>query len=290
MNKISLVVATIGRDKEIERLLNSLSKQTRPVDEIIIVDQNKDDRVRRILVKYSQLPIVYVASKPVGANAARNLGLCSVSGDIVGFPDDDCWFPSEVLAQVDQVFDQYELEALSGRLLTASGTVSSGRWQLASGLITHNNVWTTTIESASFFTTNIIKLAGGFDELLGPGAQSIYGAHEIDDLFIRILKLTSRARYEPTIRIGHDEPVSSYDLSTLNRAFRYGAGLGYVLKKHQYPFLLLLRFLTRSVGGAIVSLLQRDAGRARFYLSVFLGRIFGWIFAEKQSSKQKTPV
>lgn len=285
MSKISLVVATIGREKEVERLLNSIDRQTRSVDEVIVVDQNEDDRIKRILTKYPQLPIVHIAFKPMGANAARNLGLRSATGDIVGFPDDDCWFPSEVLKKVEDAFVYKSIDILSGKVLTEADGVSVGRWQASGGPISCNNVWTTTIEFAVFFSRDILNRVGGFDENLGPGAPSIYGAHEIDDLVIRTLQHTSRTLYDPTLLVGHDEPISTYDAHTFNRAFRYGAGLGYVLRKHQYPFLLLLQFLARSIGGAVISLIRRDLGRAQFYLSVCVGRIFGWVFAKKQPLK-----
>ena len=254
MSKISLVVATLGRDKEVARLLNSISYQIFPAYEIIIVDQNEDDRVSRIVSKYQDLPIKIVKCSANGANYARNIGLKHSRGDIVSFPDDDCWYLPEVLYQVNQKFSTYEIGALSGRISIPSGGVSSGRWQDKSSLINKENVWITTVEFAAFFRREEIMRVGGFNESIGPGSKGIFGAHEIDDLFIRILDKNTICMYFPEILINHDEPISNYSVNTLKRAFKYGAGLGYVLKIYHYPFRILGGFVFRSLGGFFINL------------------------------------
>lgn len=53
--KFGLVLCTVGRDKEVENFLESLKNQTYVNYELIIVDQNKDDRLEKIIEKYSAL-------------------------------------------------------------------------------------------------------------------------------------------------------------------------------------------------------------------------------------------
>ncbi len=89
--RFSLIVATLGRSTEISALLESLLAQGRDDFEVIIVDQNADDRVAPVLAPYApRLPIAHLRSAIRNANHARNLGLRAARGKIVTFPDDDC--------------------------------------------------------------------------------------------------------------------------------------------------------------------------------------------------------
>ena len=98
--KFSLVMATLGRSVEIERLFNSLVNQTYKNFEVIVVDQNEDDRVVKLVEQFrDRLEFVYVHSEK-GLSRARNVGLKHIHGDLVAFPDDDCWYHPDVLAHV----------------------------------------------------------------------------------------------------------------------------------------------------------------------------------------------
>ena len=51
--RFSLIVATLGRTAELRRLLESLAVQTHQDFEVIVVDQNTDDRVSQILAPFA---------------------------------------------------------------------------------------------------------------------------------------------------------------------------------------------------------------------------------------------
>jgi len=51
MYTFSLICATLNREKELETLLESLAAQTYKRFELIIVDQNKDDRLDAVYQK-----------------------------------------------------------------------------------------------------------------------------------------------------------------------------------------------------------------------------------------------
>ena len=87
--RFSLIVATLGRSTEIGDLLESLLAQGRDDFEVIIVDQNSDDRVAPVLQPYeARIRITHLRSSIRNANHARNLGLRAARGKIVTFPDD----------------------------------------------------------------------------------------------------------------------------------------------------------------------------------------------------------
>ena len=105
---VSLIVATRYRTTEVKKLLDSLVAQTYQDFDVIIVDQNGDDRLVPVLETYSNtLRVRHVQSNTSGKAAANNVGLRVSQGDVVGFPDDDCWYPPQLLATVTDWFHQH---------------------------------------------------------------------------------------------------------------------------------------------------------------------------------------
>ncbi|MFN2119332.1 MAG: glycosyltransferase family 2 protein, partial [Anaerolineales bacterium] len=96
---VSLVLGTKGRTAELSRFLDSVAVQTHAPLEVILVDQNADDRLRPILAAFPQMPLTRLMCEP-GLSRARNMGLAVAKGDVVGFPDDDCWYPPDSLEKV----------------------------------------------------------------------------------------------------------------------------------------------------------------------------------------------
>ena len=94
--RVSLVVSTVNRAEEIARLMDSLLGQEFKDFEILVVDQNSDDRIVPLLERYhSQLKISRIATPGRhGISSGRNDGWRQARGDVVVFPDDDCWYPS----------------------------------------------------------------------------------------------------------------------------------------------------------------------------------------------------
>ena len=114
--RVSLIVATRWRTKEVRRLLDSLVDQTYQVFDVIVVDQNDDNRLQSLLAEYdSRLTIKHVRSRAFGKAAANNVGLRICDGDIVPFPDDDCWYAPDLLRRVADMFEAHpEWDGVSG--------------------------------------------------------------------------------------------------------------------------------------------------------------------------------
>lgn len=97
---ISLIVPTLGtRMDELNRLFDSLDNQTYKEIEAIVVSQANWDVVENLLegrtFKYK-----HVKTNIRGLSFARNEGLQYVSGDILTFADDDCWYPNNAFEVV----------------------------------------------------------------------------------------------------------------------------------------------------------------------------------------------
>ena len=251
----SLVVATRGRTAELTDLFVSLAAGQGAPFELILVDQNGDARLD---------PIVAAAPIPV-----RHLG------DIVAFPDDDCILPAGTLARVAAAFADPALAVLTGPSAAPEGGLGSGRWRGESGPITLGNVWTSVIEFNLWIRRDLALALGGFDEAMGPGAR--FGSAEGNDLVCRAMAAGAAARYDFDLRVIH--PDKRLTPEAVERAHRYGLGLGFALRRHPVPVSARLTFLIRPAGGAVLSLLRGQVLEARYYLATLRGRAAGMLSA-----------
>jgi glycosyltransferase involved in cell wall biosynthesis len=281
--KISLILATKGRVDEIKILVRSLIQQDYGNLELIVVDQNGDDRLAPIL-KESNLPfpILHLRSE-VGLSRARNVGLAFASGDIIAFPDDDCWYPDGLLKWiVSELQSQPSVDGLTGRSEDGLIRSSGGTFSRHKGRVDIRNVWQKGVSYTIFLRSAVCAAVGPFDEELGVGARSRFGSGEETDYLIRTAKLGFNVQYLPDLIVFH--PNSRlYDRNHRAKAFRYGMGMGRVLSKHRYTFTHNFCTILRPLGGALLSLLSLRPRKAAYHLAIARGRLCGLLWSVRQA-------
>ena len=272
---VSLVVATVGRTEELERMLASILVQSFKHTELIIVDQNEDDRVANAIAGLpATLRCIHVRS-PRGLSRARNLGIQLASGAVIGFPDDDCWYPADLLFRVNAWFDQQpSFDFLCGRAQDETGREVACRWPERSSSINRNSVLRACASASFFIRKNALDEVGGFDESMGLGSTSLFQSGEDSDLALRCLRQGRKGWFEKQLSIYH--PHKPPQAKESSRAFGYGMGFGFLLRRHGYAWPVLLYHVARALGGAVRSLLQMEPGRAHFYWNSAWGRLLGY--------------
>src|ERR1700759_5362286 len=128
MPRFSLIIATLSRTTELRQLLESFTQQEFSDYEVILVDQNDDDRLQQVVDEFAgRVPIERIFS-PKGVSTARNYGIREASGELIAFPDDDCWYPPGLLARVDQWFrDHQRYSILAVGAVDETGVPSGNR-------------------------------------------------------------------------------------------------------------------------------------------------------------------
>jgi len=276
-----LVVATLGRVDELGRLLDSLEGQTYRSFRVIVVDQNADRRVEAVL-SGRELELARVTSVP-GLARARNVALELVEADVVAFPDDDCRYPSTLLADVAQQLSmREELDGLSVPTQDADGRRDAG-WRSEPTLLTTRNVWNLVASAGLFLRRPLLARVGRFDEQLGVGGPGPWRSSEETDYVIRALRAGARIAYDPALAVEHPLTVASGP-ALVARGRSEGASVGYLLRKHRYPPRTVGRMAVRPVGGVAVSLVRLDMDRARFHAVTLAGRIRGYFGARRAKS------
>ena len=273
---VSLIVATKGRSKPFEALFTSLRAQTFADFEVVVVDQNTDDRVGSPAEEGWPFPVVHRRTPgETGLSRARNQGLLQAAGRVVLFPDDDCWYPAAFLAHALRRMDELGADVLAGRASDEAGRDINGRFETRVTRIDRANVFTTGIEWVVFFKKAALDAVGGYDVDIGVGAETPWKACEGQDIMLRALAHGASCWFDPGV-YGHHAELDIAAPSMLDKGKAYGRGLGYVLRLHHYPVTTAARWILRPTIGAGLSLLRGDRIRSAYYRNVALGRLEGW--------------
>ena len=243
---LSLVLATYGRCDDVGRMLASLALQTDPDFEVIVVDQNPDERLQPHITQGRRqgLRIRHLRLREPNLSAARNVGIDAALGEVIGFPDDDGWYEPDTVASVrlaltdpqrDGIAGQWvEQQAASGQPVPA-GTLQATAWQRFKGR--HASSITLFLRRRGF------ERWGNFDPRLGVGRW--YGAGEEVDLLMRWLSGGARLDHVPQVHVHHAcAPRRGLDLVAQGGALRRrGRGVGALYAKHRMGLWVVLRGL-----------------------------------------------
>jgi len=107
--KLSLIVCTYRRPAAVRRLLESLRAQTRPPDEILVVDASPDEETATVVsrVLLPGLSCHRVPEEARGLTRQRNWGIARARGEVIAFLDDDTVPEPEYFAEVLACFDRH---------------------------------------------------------------------------------------------------------------------------------------------------------------------------------------
>jgi len=272
MRELSLILATVGRTSELSRLFDSLIAQTFRHFEVIVVDQNTDQRLEPILQRARSLGIVlrHLRHHPPNLALARNAGILGASGNWVGFPDDDCWYEPHTLEHI--MLRSRRSDAPRGiivRWVEQDAAIPPGQ------LSWHRSCRFRDIPVASitlFFRHDLLDEIGGFDGRLGVGQW--FGAAEETDIVLRALRLGALITHEPAALVHH--PVEPAAIATRNVAARHRArGTGALYAKHHLPLWVIVRGLAAPILRPLLR--GRFGAELRYGFAVARGRLDGWL-------------
>lgn len=109
---VSVVVATYKRQESLKKALESIVNQTYNKVEIILVDDNANEKwnekVKKIVDEMIEKhPIVYIKNNiNKGSAETRNIGIKRASGEYITFlDDDDIYLPNKIKNQVEHMIE-----------------------------------------------------------------------------------------------------------------------------------------------------------------------------------------
>jgi GT2 family glycosyltransferase len=277
-----LIVPTLGRSAELSRFLETLDAQSyRSFRLIVVADRKSAKPLEPILAPYQERFGLLLLDSDRGLSRARNTGLRHVTADVISFPDDDCWYPPDLLQRVADCLERNPAwDGVAGRTVDESASGSVLRWQKRPGLITRDNVWRTAVTVTIFMRRSLVERVGSFDETLSPGSGTPWGSGDETDYVLRALATGLTLGYDPSIAVYHEVPNPPFNRTTAKRGFSYGMGNSRVLRMHGYSRRFAAYRVLQLVAGSAYFLARGRLGPARFYWAMARGRAVGWFKAK----------
>ena len=115
--KISLITVCYNSEKTIEDTLKSVSVQTYPSIEYIIVDGRSTDSTNELISRYPGLVSKHISESDNGIYDAMNKGIRQATGDVIGFLNsDDILLEPDSITKMMRPFSEESLDIVYGDL------------------------------------------------------------------------------------------------------------------------------------------------------------------------------
>ena len=222
--RLSVMIITKDRTTLLKRCLQSIIRQTRIPNEVIIVDSSKEKVYSSIEKIKKYLPIKYIYEQTLGFGVARNTALKNATGDIIATIDDDeeaspDWCENIIKAHLQTP----KILAIQGRIISNPSTspwafveqIRMDRWFL-NNLDRTGQIRTMSTKNVSFKLKRFRKLKLNFSTLDG---FNRFGSEDID-MARQILLANETIIYSPSVSVYHWERPTL--ISYLKQQYRKG--------------------------------------------------------------------
>ena len=235
IRKISVCIATTNRKELLEKCLTSLTNQTVPIYEVVLVDNSTNSTNISTYNKFKNLlNIKYFIEKKHGVANARNCLIKNATGDIIAFIDDDAFAPIDWVEKIIYYHNKYHDCAV---IVGESKSLSKNRYI----------EFYTTLLHKTLFKKNIID-----DEILITDTKNTsvkkdildYYQIDFDNVFLtngedvdfayRFLLKKQKIKYEKKITVYYNERDNLIDF--LKQRFLRYEGIVAHMKWSQYGF------------------------------------------------------
>ncbi|MBM3130257.1 MAG: glycosyltransferase [Chloroflexi bacterium] len=213
--QVTVIVPAFNSADTLPACLNSLQRQTRVPDEIIVVDDDSLDQTAQVA---ERLGVRVLRQSHAGPAAARNLGARVARGDIVMFTDSDCEPRADWVEQMLKPFADPRVMGAKGTYITRQSELLARLVQVEfedkyarmrrQGTIDFVDTY------AAAYRRDIFVRLEGFNEIF-PTASV-----EDIELSFRLSERKARLVFAPQAQVLHTHPVSLKRY--LARKARYG--------------------------------------------------------------------
>lgn len=174
--KVSVIIATYQRNEPLRRAIVSVKNQTYPDVEIIVVDDNADQKWNAVVenVVNSFDGITYIKNEQnCGSAKTRNIGIFAATGEYITFlDDDDEYLPAKIEKQLEVMIAELSDFSLTDlNLYNEDGSFNSTRQRdylksmEAENLLCYHLKYHMTGTDTMMYKTAYLRSIGGFTEI-----------------------------------------------------------------------------------------------------------------------------
>lgn len=202
--RVAVTVGAYNEEKNIAHLIESLLKQTRLPDEIVICDDGSTDKtaeiIRSFAMKYPQVKYIY--QKNAGPAKARNNAWKSATADVCVFTDGDCVPEPNWIEEIIKPLSEERIGA------TAGGYKTLNKHSLLAQFIGYEIEWryrNIKEEIDAHGTYNLAVRKNILEEIGGLNEEYPKASGEDWDMTYKISK-KYKLIFVPTAIVGHYHP------------------------------------------------------------------------------------
>ena len=120
--RVSVICTVLNEKDAIVRLLDSLVAQTRPPDEVVIVDGGSSDGTPAVVMSYAgRLPLKLQEARGANISRGRNLAVQRTTGEVIASTDAGVHLEPDWLQKLISPFEALDDETLGSSALAVAG-------------------------------------------------------------------------------------------------------------------------------------------------------------------------
>lgn len=259
------------------RIIESLLNQTRPPEQILIIDDGSTDDTAAIAADYAaKYDMVQLIQHPIniGLSAARNTMIAHTEGDVLVSIDSDAPAGPELIEHLLTGFDDDDVAGVGGRCVEVSTDHPADIWRATHQFAQH---WGDDFQHdvpflygvVGAYRTDVLRSVGGFDVGHSRNGEDV-------EIGARLRKLGWRLAYRPEARVFHERRDGFASIQRMCRAYHLG-GHGALMENQMEGADFGLGVALRHLKGNLRKDVLEDRNFTQFRMSwgAFLAEISG---------------
>lgn len=237
---VAVCICTTDRPTLLEHALKSVLYQTRPADEVVVIDQSDGLATEHLVaaVQAREERVRYIRLNQKGLSRAYNTASANATSEVLAFTDDDCVAPPDWLEMIVRCFEEEpQVGLLYGQVLLPTALQARENVDGVTPALpipsrrrmSKRDGYRVFGMGADFAARrSMLNNLGGFDEVLGGGGP-LQSAQDFD-LSYRAFRRGYTILLAPEVMVHHYGFRSHQDWPQTVRS--YGIGIGGFYCKH----------------------------------------------------------